>query len=449
MKAVLVHPPMTTMTDRKISPPLGLLYLAAYLRERMDVEIQVIDQNLNDDISETSCIRQVIAADGDVYGISFATPQYGHAVAIARAIRKHRPQCLVVCGGPHPSALPFETLKDTLCDAVVESEGEETLLDVIRHAMGEIPLDQVLGLYFLGKDGGLQYTGTRPFIHDLDILPFPARDLVDFRKYTRTINGEAAATLITARGCPGRCIFCSQHTWKHKLRLRSVDNIMAEIDQVGTNFGIRNFLFLDDTLTANKKRIYRLCDELRKRRISWRGWTRANMVSPPLLSKMAEADCVALCIGVESGSQRILDNLHKGTTVEENRRAVLAIKEAGIKARITLIVGSPGETWESIQETISFVLDVEPDDWLVSIFVPVPGSEAYKDPSKYGIRLLSTGNRIDYYSHFFVTGGEMMSGQVMEYEHLSREEILEMRNYVYDVLMEKCPPRLHRPEGLR
>jgi radical SAM superfamily enzyme YgiQ (UPF0313 family) len=207
---------------------------------------------------------------------------------------------------------------------------------------------------------------------------------------------------------------------------------------------------LDDTLTVNPNRIELLCHELKTRGVKWRGWTRANLINPGLADTMARSNCLALCIGVESGSQKILTNLNKGTKVEDNRRAIKILKNSGINSRISLIVGSPGENWHTIRETIDFVVETQPDDWLLSIFVPVPGSPAYASAEKYGIRFLKSKQpKCESYRKYFVTGGEMESGQVMEYDDLSAEEILEMRNYVYEILMEKCPPKLHRSEGIR
>jgi anaerobic magnesium-protoporphyrin IX monomethyl ester cyclase len=451
MKITLIHPPMPSMTDRRISPPLGILYLASYLRQRLDVDLQVIDQNLNEDISVDYCIRQALEAKADIYGISFGSPQYHYAVAISRALKNQRPDASIICGGPHPSALPAETIFDTGCDAVFESESEETVYEFVRECIGgNFNPAHIKGIHYLNGGQNCLYSGPRPFIRELDSIPFPARDLVDFKKYTRTIDGEPATTIITARGCPGKCIFCSQHSWKNSLRLRSVVNIIQEIDHIRNAYSVKNVLFLDDTLTVNYRRILQLCNELKDRGVKWRGWTRANLINQNLADKMAESNCMALCIGVESGSQTILNQLRKGTTVEENRQAIKYIKNSDIKARISLIVGSPGETWDTIRETLDFVIETQPDDWLLSIFVPVPGSQAYANPEKYGIRFLNgVDNRIDKFRNFFVTGGDMESGRVMEYDGLAADEILAMRNFIYEELMEKCPPKLHRSEGIR
>ncbi len=451
MKITLIHPPMLSMVDRRISPPLGILYLASYLREKLDVDIHIIDQNLNDNISVEYCIKQAIKSKADIYGISFGTPQYQYAVSISNALRKRFPNTPIICGGPHPTALPLETIIDTECNAVFESESEQTLYEFVKSYMaGKVEFCEIKGVHFLNEENKHIYTGKRPFIRNLDSIPFPARDLIDFNKYTRTIDNETATTIITARGCPGKCIFCSQHSWKGCIRLRSVENVIQEIDHVSDIHKVNNFLFLDDTLTLNHNRISSICQELKKRRIKWRGWTRANLINQDLADKMADANCIALCIGVESGSQAILDKLKKGTRVEENRQAIKYIQNAGIKARVSLIVGSPGETWHSIKETVNFVVETQPDDWLISIFIPVPGSTAFENYDKFDIRFLDhSGSRVVFYSNFFVTGGEMESGQVIEYKNLKAKEILEMRNYIYQNLMEKCPPKLHRPEGLR
>lgn len=451
MRIVLIHPPIPSMADRRVSPPLGILYIASYLRERFsNITIDVIDQNLNDDISVKESVNQVLNRPADIYGLSFGTTQYKYVVAISRALKERYPDSMVVCGGAHASAEPGETLEDTRCDLIVESEGEETMMELVKNRIQrKNSPHEVKGLYYLSEDKEVIYTGARQFITDLNVLPIPARDLINLDKYTRTINGEKATTIITSRGCPARCIFCSQHSWRYKLRMRSVENIIAEIDEIQEKFGINNFLFLDDTLTAEKGRIFKLCDELKKRNIMWRGWTRANAISNDLADKMAASNCKVLCIGVESGSQKILDNLKKGTQVEQNREAIKIIKKVGMSCRVSLMVGAPGETWETVNKTVDFVLETQPDDWLLSIFVPVPGSEAFRYPEKFKLKILKGKDRISFYDNFFVTGGEMISGKVIEYPNLQMREIEEMRDYIYNALMEKCDPKLYNATGIK
>jgi radical SAM superfamily enzyme YgiQ (UPF0313 family) len=427
-----------------------VLYLASSLRRSMpEVSIDILDQGLNEDISVGACVQQVLATEADLYGLSFGTTQYAHTIAISRAILREKPGAFIVCGGPHASALPQETLADTSCHVVIDSEGEITFCDIVSALRNGRPLSEVPGCTWLDESSRIVSSGPRSFVRDIDDLPFPARDLVDMSRYTRTINNVRATTIITARGCPGKCIFCSQQMWRSSLRLRSVGNILAEVDEIYAKQGIRNILFLDDTLTVNRRRTIDLCAGLKERGVIWRGWTRATSMDDELAAVMADSGCMALCVGVESGSQRMLKNIKKGTSVAANRRAIAAIKRAGINARVSLMIGNPGETWKSIQETIDFVLETRPDDWILSVFVPVPGSEAYQQPEKFGIRFLHNGDRKDFYSSFFVVGGEMESGGVMEYESLPRAEILRMRDQVFETLMRECPPKLYSPMGIK
>jgi anaerobic magnesium-protoporphyrin IX monomethyl ester cyclase len=450
MKIVLLHPPVPCMTDRKVSPPLGILYLAAYVRQHLGITPVVIDQNLNDDITLDVCTRQVVDEHADIYGVSFGSTQYPYVVAIVKAIRDHYPHAVVLLGGPHATSLPAETLAETGADAVVESEGEETFLALVERLLaGRRDFSDITGLFLPTADGGMTHTGRRPFIKDLNAIPYPARDLVPFHQYTRTILGEGATTLITSRGCPAQCIFCSQAVWRRRIRLRSVSNIIGEIDQIRSQFGINNFLFLDDTLTIDRKRVVRISRELKARKSTWRGWTRASHVDQEMLDVMADAGCMTLCIGVESGSQRILDGLKKGTTVEQNRRGIEMVKRSGMYSRISLIVGSPGETWDTVNETVSFVSEARPDDWVLSSFVPVPGSEAFADPRKFGIRMKPAAAGARGYEDFFVVGGEMQSGHVMEYDGLDAATLGAMRDHVYATLMERCPPKLQTFKGIQ
>jgi len=449
MKLCLIHPPIPFLNDRKVAPPLGILYIGAHLRNEMpEVETTILDQNLLDDISVEACVEQVLSVDADVYGLSYGTTQYEYVVTISKAIKKAHPKAIILHGGAHADALPAETLIDSGGDIVMASEGEISMLELMRTLDSGGDISEVLGLYYM-EDGKLKFTGDRPLIRNLDDIPLPARDLVDMSEYTRTINGVAATPIITARGCPGKCIFCSQKMWRNRVRFRSVENIVAEIDEIYEKYDIRNILFLDDTLTASKKRMMALCKELKARKIQWRGWTRANSMDQELADTMADAGCLALCIGVESGSQTMLDTMKKQTSVDANARAIAEIKKSGMYARASLLIGTPGETWDTINETVDFVLETRPDDWILSVFVPVPGSEAYTDPDKFEMKIFDDRDRVDFFKDFFVVGGIMESGSVMEYKTLSNVEIQKMRDYMFDRLTAECPPKLYTPKGIQ
>jgi anaerobic magnesium-protoporphyrin IX monomethyl ester cyclase len=449
MKLVFIHPPTPSISDRKVSPPLGILYLAAYLREKMkDLEIKVIDQNLIDDPNLATYVREAVSEPADVYAVSFGTTQYSYAVAISRALKETYPEAVIICGGVHASVLPQETLEDTNCDFVCLNEGEITLYELVK-ALSNRENDylHISNLHYKDKGGQRVFTTKRNLIKNLNELPFPARDLVKIGEYSKTINNENAANVITARGCPGKCIFCSQDIWENRPRLRSVDNIIAEIDQIKKLYRIKNILFLDDTLTSHRTRILDLCEKLKTRGIIWRGWTRANYIDEKLAQLMRNSGCESLCIGIESGSQKILDSLRKKITVEQNYNAMMAIKRAGINARASLIVGSPGETWDTLNETLNFMEKIQPDDWLVNIFTPLPGSESFTYPERFGIHLLKNeATNMEFYDKFMILEAKQSKHNLMDYDNLPYSEIIMMHDYLNDELKWRCAGPLYRED---
>lgn len=452
MKIVFVHPPIPYLADRKVAPPLGILYMAAYLREKIKgIELKVIDQNLSDEIDLGACLQEVINEPADVYALSFGTTQYTYAVEISKAIKRTYPKAVVICGGAHAAAVPEETLSDTGCDCICVTEGEVTVYELVKAVMEQqYDFSNIPGIYY--KPNGVNgiFTAKRELIKDLDTLPFPARDLVPIKEYSRTISSNNAANIITARGCPGRCIFCAQSMWDNKLRIRSVENIIAEIDEIREQYGVRYILFVDDTLTTHRDRILHLCEELKKRDIVWRGWTRANYMDEELAKIMHDSGCESLCVGVESGSQKILDTLKKHTTVEQNYNAMMVIKNSGIAARASLVIGAPGETWDTINETLDFLVRVQPDDWLVNTFIPIPGCEAFVHPERFGMKLLGkkANDNMSFYDKFVILDTDKCKADrdIMEYENLSCGEIKKMQDYLNKKLTELCTGYLCRKD---
>jgi len=417
-KIVLIALPNPFLTDQRIAPPLGLLYLASYLKKYNYNNVKII--NLSCELEDTSiqnCLDYLKNIKADVFGISLSTTQYGYALQICKFLKEQNKESLIVIGGPHPTTLPKETLEVTNADITVIGEGEEVFLQIVE----DKPFNEIKGIVY--RNGNKIIVNERmPYIKDLDSLPFPARELLDFSKYTRTIAGKEATNLISTRGCPYFCSFCSQDIWQHKVRFFSAEYVLGEVDDIKKKTGIDRLLFLDDTLTLNHKRLYKIIKGLKDRKIIWRGWTRANVINPQLLKEMKDCGCHSLCVGVESGSQKILNNIHKGTTVEQNFKAVKMIKESGIMARVSIIVGSPGETYDTIEETKRFMVEAQPDDWITSTFVPVVGSDAWKYPERYGIEITSQN-----YEDYFVVGGNEKSGYIMKHDNLSNQEIFQMK----------------------
>jgi len=409
----------------------------------------------------------LIPSGAQVYGVSLASMQLPHGRAIARELRTREPDALLVCGGSHASAVPDECADPVVMqggqfDVVVEREGESAFLDVVNAVengwncrRGDIILDR------MSADSDWRYARA-PCGHEqpparvirgqpvepLDSLPFPARDMLDFSRYTRKVAGLPATNIITTRGCPARCTFCQQESlWGPGLRMMSAPRILAEVDHIKSTTGIGNLLFLDDSLTARKRAdMTELCAGLKARGVLWRGWTRANLVTRPgdaeMLRTMANAGCQALCIGVEAGSDSVLRALDKGTTVETNRRAIRAVAESGMQCRISIMVGNPGETWADVMALVRFVAELGPyvEDWILSSYVPLPGSPAWDDPERYGMFIDKEEARRSGYAHFFVVGGQERSPTVHRYaDGTGPDEIRARHDFVQENLLRLAP----------
>lgn len=463
---VLVASPNPSMIDPRIAPPLGLLYLAAYARAQGEnlSRWRVVDLNTEclgpwpavghwtHDFSLARCMS-LIPTGAEVYGLTLASMQLPHGRAIARALREREPEALLVCGGSHASALPDECADPEAMfgghfDVVVEREGEVAFYDVLRwwrNRQNRHPAD--FGARPARGGFGWVWSGTS--IDPLDELPFPARELLDFGRYTRQIAGQPATNIITTRGCPARCNFCQQESlWgANGLRMMSAPRILAEVDHIQATTGIRHLLFLDDSLTARRRQdMINLCAGLKDRGVLWRGWTRANLIArrgeEPVLRLMAESGCQALCIGVEAGTDRVLKAMDKGTTVEVNRTAIRRVHEAGIKCRISIMVGNPQETWEDVIALVRFVEEMGPyvEDWILSSYVPLPGTPSWDDPEKFGMAIDKDRARKDGYRHFFVVGGNERSGMVHRYLDGTGPEDIQLRHdFVQEALLRLAP----------
>ena len=379
-----------------VIPALGLAYLAAVAEENGH-EVRILD-----------CARglgwDAVAHAGrtfrpDVVGVNATTPTFANTVRTASILRDIVPEATIVTGGPHPTADPAHAAAQPVFDYHVLGEGERTFTELLDHLAGKGPEspDEIAGLAFR-RNGELVVTARRAHIKDLDSLPLPARHLLPpltaYHPTPASYRRLPIAVIMTSRGCPYRCTFCDRAVFGESFRQRSADDVMVEVEEAAVRYGAKEIRFFDDCLTLNKKRLAEICKELSALRppVPWTCLTKANLVTSDMLRMMREAGCWQVLYGIESGDDRVLEAISKGTTVEENRRAVEWAHEAGIRVRADFLVGSPTETPASLENTLTFAKSLPIDFAHFNKFVPFPGTEMYRKLMEQGFELDLSGS---------------------------------------------------------
>jgi anaerobic magnesium-protoporphyrin IX monomethyl ester cyclase len=388
MKVCLISPPYNSAVQSVVgvsSPPLGLAYIASVLRQSH--EVKIIDSNvLNYTISDLE--RELRSFNPDVVGITSVTPSIYEAYKVAETAKKVREDCIVVLGGPHATFMSRQTMEECkYIDIIVKGEGEETTRELIDYIEKEAPLNEVKGITFREKNETID-TEPRPFIKNIDDIPFPSRDLLPMHLYK--FNGVKYTSMLTSRGCPFKCSFCSSsRLFGGYWRGRSPENVLEEMKIVYEEYGIRNIEFIDDTFTLNQERAEKICDEIIKQGwdISWGASSRVDTLSKKLAEKMKKAGCWIIYLGIESGSQKILDAIGKRITLEQVKKAVKILKDAGIQVLGSFIIGFLQDTKETINETIKFAKSLNLDYAQFSILTPYPGTPIFDYAKKHGMLL--------------------------------------------------------------
>ncbi len=357
-------------------PPLGLAILAA-IAENSGAETQLIDGNVTE---LTPTVLGERLTGSDIVCMSAMTSNLNASFALAKEIKTVIPETKIVFGGPHASILPKETLKECpSIDIVVKGEGEETFAELLSSKCNR--LEKIKGICFRKGKKIIETPDSAP-IKDLDSLPYPAYHLLPIRKYRPfPPHGRRLPfmTMLTSRGCPFRCIYCSKPVFGSTFRSQNPKRVLQEISFLKEKFGIKEIMFYDDSFTLDQKRVEEICRLMIENRmdIPWSCETRVNLVNPKLLMLMKKAGCYMVSFGVESGSQKILENLKKDITVEQIENAFVETKKAGIKTVAYFMLGSPGETQETINQTIEFSKKIGADFAQFSVCTPLPGSELF------------------------------------------------------------------------
>lgn len=411
MKVVLLNPPSPFLIDQKSFVPLGLLALAGYLRERTGHEVQVIDLANQEDRLE----QALDAVRGDVFGVSATTPQYPHARSILSLLCRQRPKALAVIGGVHPTCVPQRCLTDGW-DHVVVGEGERAFAGLLDAAARGEKMPGVVGA---------------EYVADLDTLPFPDYGAIKFDEYGYKIDGHLAQTLITSRGCPFNCAFCSKDVWPRKIRFHSPGYVERIARHIREDLGYRYLQFLDDSLVLKRDRILEICRRLEPLDVRFRCYGHVRSCTREVLEALKRAGCIELGLGIESGSQKILDTVGKKTTVEENTGLIAMCREIGIVSNVFLMIGLPGESRETVKETRAWMERARPDKFGYNIFMPYLGTPIYNHPERYDITIFPVEE-----SHSWVKGRQGEYHAFVATSHLSREEILTLFEENFNVFTE-------------
>jgi anaerobic magnesium-protoporphyrin IX monomethyl ester cyclase len=375
MKVLLVNPPtgFSYYSLGIMRPPLGLAYLASVLRDHH--QVRIIDFNVGEKKWNTYPYSEF-----DIVGISVDTARYPISLRIAELAKNQG--AIVVMGGPHVSFLDKDPLESGVVDYVVRNEGEYSFLSLVKFLSKEIPFEEVRGVSY-STDGDFSRTPDTSFIHDLDSLPFPARELLPLKLYREKMTGRLTTTLITSRGCPYDCDFCTGSQFFGVCwRARSVENIFEEMELLHKEYHYRALSFVDDNFTLNPSRAIKLSEKIIGQGwdLIWGAWSRVDTIvnNPGMVRMMAKAGFKWTFVGFESGSQEVLNGYGKKARVQDASKAMEILKENDVRVTGSFILGALNETKDMIKETISFAKSLNPTTAQFSILTPYPGTKLYE-----------------------------------------------------------------------
>lgn len=408
MRILLIDPPFKRFTGLVNNYyPIGLAYIAA-VAKTMGHEVKIYEtdtakkptsldfvgeyqrydwylQGVNDRNHPVwQEIRQLLREyKPELVGIGSITPKIASALVVADLVKEYNPDCPVVMGGAHPTVSPTQTVSYKSVDFIVIGEGEKTFTELVMAIeSGGKGYNQVKGISYK-ENGKIVHNSPRQYARDLDSIPFPAREeLLNLRNYT----SEDMGVLLTSRGCPFKCTYC-YHPWKGKVNFRSIDNVIEEIKRVMTDFSTRQFAIKDDTFNVSSRHTQEFCERVLKEGldINWDCTTRVDRIDEETLKLMIKAGCNVTKVGIETGSQKILEQTHKGTTLDQARKAAELFNKHGIFWTAYFMIGLPQETEEDIWATYNFMKEVNPFYAGLGIYEPFKYTELFDIGVRMGL----------------------------------------------------------------
>jgi len=442
--------PVEGMTAQPNRAPLDLAYMAAML-EKTGIECKIEDYAAKKS-SWDELERDLKAFKPSLLVVSVTTPTIAIDLAACRIAKKIDANILTVAKGAHLHAKDDEVLLQyPELDLVIRGESEHAIADI---GVGQ-PWSSILGLAYR-EDGQIKRNADRPYIEveNLDALPFPARHLLDNHLYLTPDTGEPITMVNTGRGCPHKCIYCAVTIASgFRLKVRSPQNIVDELEECVKKHDIRNFFFRADTFTWNEKWVVELCDLIVERglKIRWGSNSRVDTISEKRLEAMKRAGCWIIGFGIESGNQDMLDKMKKRAKVEDAETAIALCKKFGIKTYGLFVIGLPWETRETAEQTIAFAKKINPSFLDFNIAYPLPGTEYYRIAKEMGLFNDDDLSKGDY------------ARPIVRTQTLSTDELVQLRRkallgyylrpkYVLDTVMDIRSPKVflnYAKSGLR
>lgn len=379
---LLIYPFFKPRRDRSVFrfPPLGITYIAAALQQE-DHQVHLIDCTFR---TREGALQEALAVGADVVGLYCMVTMVDDCLWFADQLR--RTGRLLVAGGPLPTCDPLPFLERF--DVVVRGEGERTVCEVLRAWSRGADLAQVPGIVLRNteragepKNPEITFTPDRPYEADLDALPRPARHLLpnaDYIRHGKKEYGFSVSTVMSTRGCPFRCEFCSNVVFGGSYRERSPEKVVDEVEEV-LRLGYDRISFADDVFTLRKERVQKICAEIRRRGLDfrWECLSRVDALDEPTAREMRDAGCTRIYFGIESGSQPILDQMNKKTSPQEARRAVEAAHRAGLEVGAFFILCYPGDTDQTVLATLQYAASLPLDYLGLTMPYPLPGTALY------------------------------------------------------------------------
>jgi anaerobic magnesium-protoporphyrin IX monomethyl ester cyclase len=404
MKVLLINPQSPYLDNDAAYPPLGLMYVAAALNQE-GCEVTILDLATNRADWRTTLPN--FSRWFDLIGVTCVTPNVGAVKEIIAAVPPH---IKTMVGGPHATWLPERTLEETGCSFVVSGEIES----IAKEIVSDIRRNQTKKIYHAR-------------IPSVDQIHKPMRNLVNLHNYNP--GGEQATPVYTSRGCPFRCHFCSKVSL-NTYRQFPLPQVLDEVQEV-IGLGFRKIVFGDDNMALNPRRLHILMDEIASLDIQFRLNMDARHNEPDLFHEARTSGCTDISFGIESGSQQILDAMNKQTTVQKNSEAIRLTQKAGMEAKAYFMVNFPGETEQTVRETLAWAAEVKPDRWLLSAFAPLPGSMVYLHPEKFGITSMS-----DRWDDYYLVGKEGKFKPCFTTDYLTYEKQIELHDQMFNGLRE-------------